>query len=227
MNASSPLQATSSKRYSASDPNAIRPTSAGRSARVPIAYDGRENCRSYVIFRVGESRGLGTIRPCVYEPTRPDLTVPVLELYPDDVRVVLGAATPFVQSTHFAFSNDYRADGLRPKLLLFREVFRAAVDHRASHILTVIRDKLSYLGFYRKLGFDLIASGKLHPLFDVPTALLAAEIKAERFRSVIKNSRFSPIFQELVSGSLLEELREGSQTRSGPGGPPRSPQGHR
>jgi hypothetical protein len=105
-------------------------------------YDGRENCRSYVIFRVGESRGLGTIRPCVYEPTRPDLTVPVLELYPDDVRVVLGAATPFVQSTHFVFSNDYRADGLRPKLLLFREVFRAAVDHRASHILTVIRDKL-------------------------------------------------------------------------------------
>jgi hypothetical protein len=126
------------------------------------------------------------------------MLTPVFEIYGDEARTVFGSDADFVQSTHFVLAPTVGRLEILPKLLLFREVFRAAVVQRARYVITVIRDKASYVSFYRRLGFEVIASGRVHPTFAVPTVLLAAEITATGFHRVLATERFFPIFQGLL-----------------------------
>jgi hypothetical protein len=158
------------------------------------SYDFRENCRSFLL------RGsMGSIRPCVYHPERPGLKVPVFDLYGTEIGDAL-PETPFVQSTHFV---SRREAGHALLMLLFREVFRAAVRSGSAHVVTVVQDRESYLRFYGRLGFRAIAAGRTHPQFGIPTALLCCGFSEEWFRTISGSRRLSPI----LDGVGIEELR--------------------
>jgi hypothetical protein len=168
-------------------------------AAVSDRFDGRENCRSYLLTRDGEPGGLGTIRPCIYRPERPELSVPVFDLYPEAVAASLGRDAAFVQSTYFAVTPALRGGGLVPKLLLFREVYRAAVRTSSRFVITIVRSKETYINFYGKLGFSVLAEGRVHPAFGVPTALIGVEITDAGFQRVLAMERFAPIFQDVLT----------------------------
>jgi len=90
---------------------------------------------------------------------------------------------------------------MRPLLLLFREVFRAAVIGGSRYIVTVVQPKGSYLTFYRRLGFEVISGEKPHPAFGVPTVLLGVDLTTSRHREITTQPKFAPLFQGLVRGS--------------------------
>jgi hypothetical protein len=157
------------------------------------AYDFQENCRSFLL------RGaMGSIRPCVYHPELPGLKVPIFDLYGAEIGDAL-PGSPFVQSTHFVSRGDA---GHALLMLLFREVFRAAVGSGSAHIVTVVQDKEIYHRFYGRLGFRAIASGRTHPQFGVPTTLLCCEFSEKWFRTISESRRLSSILE----GVEIDEL---------------------
>jgi hypothetical protein len=157
------------------------------------AYDFQENCRSFLL------RGnMGSIRPCLYHPERPGLKVPVFDLYGAEIGDGL-PDTPFVQSTHFVSRKEA---GHALLMLLFREVFRAAIRSGSSHIVTVVQDRESYRRFYGRLGFRAIAQGRTHPHFGVATALLCCAFNEEWFHTISGSRRLSAI----LDGVGIEEI---------------------
>lgn len=161
----------------------------------PDRYDFQENCPSFLLVRSGRPNGLGAIRPCLFLAGRPELPVPISELYLGEVERNLGPGVSFVQSTHFVVSPTLKRTEIAPRLLLFREVFRTAIENRAGHIITVVRDLESYFRFYERLGFRRIASGKIHPTLGVPTALLWCEFSTDRLRRILESRRLAAIIQ--------------------------------
>src|SRR4051794_2446533 len=108
-------------------------------------YDDRPNCRSYLL-RTGAGEPIGTVRVCLFAGESGWLPIPAFDLYGDELRD-LGENRTLVQSTFFAVSSDHRGAALGPKLLLIREVLRAAIDSRSDLVVTIVRSRGSQVRF--------------------------------------------------------------------------------
>jgi hypothetical protein len=92
-----------------------------------------------------------------------------------------------VQSTFFAVSSAHRGAALGPKLLLIREVLRAALDSRSDLVVTIVRSRGSQVRFYGRMGFRPLGPTKVHPLPGREAVLIG--VPTEQFLDAVRGSR--------------------------------------
>jgi hypothetical protein len=149
---------------------------AGPGPMVMDEYDGRPNCPSFALHREGEPGILGAIRPCVYDPKRPDLLIPAFDYFKEEIENHCGMDVRIVQSTHFVLSPSVRGIDFISKFTLFREVLRMADLHQAAFITTAVRNRASHLDFFAHMGFQPQSEPRWIPGFSNYAVLLAVDI---------------------------------------------------
>src|SRR3954451_17346769 len=112
-------------------------------------YDVRPNCRSYVLCE-GTGEPIGTLRVSVYSAAFGWLPIPAFDLFADELKA-MAPGLVIVQSSLFAISADERGLDLVPKLLLIREVLRAAFEFRADLVVTIVKNQGSQIRFYHRM----------------------------------------------------------------------------
>ena len=81
-----------------------------------------------------------------------------------------------MESNRFVFSPEYQRDAFIPKLHLFRNIARTALDYKADFIITAVRRK--HEEFYQKLCFTAISDERTYPCLDVKMILMACDCRA-------------------------------------------------
>jgi hypothetical protein len=151
-------------------------------------YDGRPHCTTYLLFE--RDGPIASIRACVYSEAFDQEPIPGLEVYRDAIEAHIGLDRTIVESNRFIFAPDYQRSVLVPKLHLFRNIARAALDHQADFIITAVRKK--HEEFYQKLCFTAISDERTYPCLKVKMILMACDCAAALPR-MRENRLFSAI----------------------------------
>jgi predicted N-acetyltransferase YhbS len=153
-------------------------------------YDDRPNCRSFLL-RTGAGEPIGTVRVCHFSCEFGWLPIPAFDLYEEELRG-LGENRTLLQSTFFAVSSAHRGAALGPKLLLIREVLRAATDSGCDFVVTIVRSRGSQVRFYGRMGFRPLGPTRVHPLAGREAVLVG--VPTGQFLDAVRGSRtLSPI----------------------------------
>ena len=186
-------------------------------------YDDLPNCRSYLLFTTA-GEPIGTVRVCHYSREFGWLPIPAFDLYGEEL-AGFGERRTLVQSTFFAVSSSHRGAALGPKLLLIREVLRAATDSGSDLVVTIVRSRGSQVRFYGRMGFRPMGPSRVHPLAGHEAVLLG--VPTVQFLDAVRKSRFlSPVGDFAARRSAPQpETEEGVRLHDDPGeippvGPP-------
>jgi|GEM_PF-3082149 len=139
-------------------------------------YDDTPNCLTHVEFIEGAPAG--SIRACIYDPLRPDLTVPAQELCPLEVENALDQKSKFVESNKFVVHPSYQHKAMALKFSLFRYVFDIAIEIGADYILTSPR--ATQTDFYERMLFKPISGVKRSLALDFDVVLMACDLRIAR-----------------------------------------------
>lgn len=150
--------------------NSIEPNASGL---FKDNFDNLENTQSYLTYKDNEL--IGTIRTCVYNPSKGWTQTPSLLNYKDDIKKHIGLNKVIVESSRFCIKPEYRKKSTTSKLYLFKNIFNKAKEHEADYIITTVKSSQQKL--YKSMFFKTISKEKPYPGVNFKTVLMTCNIK--------------------------------------------------
>jgi len=148
-------------------------------------YDVAENCHSHIEYIDGMPAG--SIRACIYDPARPDLTVSAMTNFQAEIEQHIGLDTIFVQANRFAIHPMFQNHSRWLKYRLLRFVFDQALDVDAKYLIGAPRP--SQMGFYKQFLFEPISEVKNFNGVNFKTVLMACPLDSAR-KQVRENPKY-------------------------------------
>lgn len=139
-------------------------------------YDEKENCISF-LYKI-DNTSVGSIRANIHSSKNGWLPTAASEIYTEEIKVALGANTPYIESNRFAVIPDYGISERKLFFGLFKAIGLITLIEEAEFVITAVREH--HAPFYRrKLGFNVISNAKTYFGLNTPMVLLAGNVKKE------------------------------------------------
>ncbi|OGI01798.1 MAG: hypothetical protein A2X42_04190 [Candidatus Margulisbacteria bacterium GWF2_38_17] len=156
-------------------------------------YDMQHNCQSYLILKKGNP--IGSIRECIYLPSRKEYNeIPLFHVFKDVVEEQIGLDKKLIEVNRFIILPEYQKKEYLPKIELFKQIFRSAINFDISHILVCVREE--HKNFYCKtMLFQQLSDSRPYPGLKFRTVMLSLDFKNNY--NLYKNDKNNPMFHSL------------------------------
>jgi N-acyl-L-homoserine lactone synthetase len=132
-------------------------------------YDDKPNSTCFLLYH--QNKAIGSMRTCVFDPSE-HITVPVMEIFDDEIRGNIGYDNTFVEVNKFVIDPTFqRKGGVEARMLLVGTVVEEAIRRGSSSILIAVRP--AHVRFYKMLGCNQISDAKSYPHLTFKTVLMA------------------------------------------------------
>jgi len=158
---------------------------ANLSETVVDNYDGAENCKSFIEYI--DDQPAGSIRACVYQPSKPHLRIPAMDNYEKEIRHKFGSNTILIEANKFTIGPQYQKCMRALKYKLLRRVFDEALKVNAEFLLGAPRP--TQARFYKHLFFEPISGVKQSKINKFKTMLLACPLANAR-KEIRENPKY-------------------------------------
>ena len=132
-------------------------------------YDNQPNSTCFLLYH--QNKAIGSMRTCVFDSNQ-RLTVPVMEVFYDELKNNIGYDNTFVEVNKFVIDPTFqRKGGVEARMLLVGTVVEEAIRRGSTSIVLAVRP--AHVRFYKMLGCHQISDIKSYPHLTFKTVLMA------------------------------------------------------
>lgn len=132
-------------------------------------YDNKPNSVCFLAYQ--QSKAIGSMRACVYDPSDKTSMVPVMEVFDDELRNNVGYENVFVEMNKFVIDPTFqRKGGMHARLTLMGSVLTESIKRNATSVVVAVRTE--HIKFYQYFGGKVISDIKSYPHLSFKTVLM-------------------------------------------------------
>ncbi len=132
-------------------------------------YDGKPNSICFLAYQ--QTKAIGSMRACVYDPADKDSIIPVMEVFDDELRDNVGYENVFVEMNKFVIDPTFqRKGGMQARLMLMGSVLTESIERNATSVVVAVRPE--HIKFYQLFGGKVISDIKSYPHLSFKTVLM-------------------------------------------------------
>lgn len=132
-------------------------------------YDDKSNSICFLAYQ--KTKAIGSMRACVYDPSQQVSTVPVMEVFDNELRDNVGYDSIFVEMNKFVIDPTFqRKGGMHARLMLMGSVLEESIKRRATSVVVAVRTE--HIRFYQLFGGKVISGIKSYPHLSFKTVLM-------------------------------------------------------
>jgi N-acyl-L-homoserine lactone synthetase len=132
-------------------------------------YDDKPNSVCFLAYQ--QSKAIGSMRACVYDPSQENSMVPVMEVFDEELRNNVGYDSIFVEMNKFVIDPTFqRKGGMHARLMLMGSVLTESIRRNAMSVVVAVRTE--HIKFYQLFGGKVISGIKSYPHLSFKTVLM-------------------------------------------------------
>jgi N-acyl-L-homoserine lactone synthetase len=132
-------------------------------------YDDKPNSICFLAYQ--QSKAIGSMRACIYDPTQENSIVPVMEVFDEELRNNVGYDNIFVEMNKFVIDPSFqRKGGMHARLMLMGSVLTESIKKNATSVVVAVRTE--HIKFYQLFGGKVISGIKSYPHLSFKTVLM-------------------------------------------------------
>lgn len=135
-------------------------------------YDNKPNSVCFLAYQ--QTKAIGSMRACVYDPADRISIIPVMEVFDDELRDNVGYENVFVEMNKFVIDPTFqRRGGMQARLMLMGSVLTESIKRNATSVVVAVRTE--HVKFYQLFGGKVISDIKSYPHLSFKTVLMVCE----------------------------------------------------
>ena len=135
-------------------------------------YDNKPNSVCFLAYQ--QTKAIGSMRACVYDPADKNSIIPVMEVFDDELRDNVGYENVFVEMNKFVIDPTFqRKGGMQARLMLMGSVLTESINRNATSVVVAVRTE--HVKFYQLFGGKVISDIKSYPHLSFKTVLMVCE----------------------------------------------------
>lgn len=132
-------------------------------------FDDKPNSVCFLAYQ--QTKAIGSMRACVYDPSVKNSVVPVMEVFDEELRNNVGYDNIFVEMNKFVIDPAFqRKGGMHARLMLMGSVLNESLQRNATSVVVAVRTE--HIRFYELFGGKVISGIKSYPHLSFKTVLM-------------------------------------------------------